>query len=152
MNRKMILAAFCAAAGLVSLTTAGSALAADPAPAGGESHFLADRHVQQYGLKCESCHTKDMKVKQSGDYDVCVDCHGDYEKMIKKTEGKYQVSGEMDVTAVAHELLAGQSGTVTVSWGEMPWGGSLSAGTYRVVKSVTLGGEDLTLGADFTVS
>ena len=92
MNRKMILAAFCAAVGLVSLTTAGSALAADPAPAGGESHFLADRHVQQYGLKCESCHAKDMKVKQSGDYDVCVDCHGDYEKMIKKTEGKYQVN------------------------------------------------------------
>lgn len=76
----------------------------------------------------------------------------DYSLLRRINGGWYQVSGEMDVTAVAHELLAGQSGTVTVSWGEMPWGGSLSAGTYRVVKSVTLGGEDLTLGADFTVS
>ena len=92
MTRKTLLSALCAATGLVSFAASSASFAADPAPATGKSQFLADRHVEKYGLKCESCHTKDMKVKQSGDYDVCVDCHGDYEKMIKKTEGKYQVN------------------------------------------------------------
>ena len=92
MTRKTLLAVLCAATGLVSFAASSASFAADPAPATGKSQFLADRHVEKYGLKCESCHTKDMKVKQSGDYDVCVDCHGDYEKMIKKTEGKYEVN------------------------------------------------------------
>ena len=59
--------------------------------AAADQQFLADRHVAR-GLACESCHTPDMKVKQSGDYDVCVDCHGDYAAMIAKTEGRHQVN------------------------------------------------------------
>lgn len=51
--------------------------------------FLGDRHVER-GLKCDSCHTPDNKIKQSGDYDVCVTCHGDYDAMIKRTAAKYQ--------------------------------------------------------------
>ena len=92
MNRKMFLASLCVAASLAAFVTSPASFAASSAPASGKTHFLADRHVEKYGLKCETCHTKDMKVKQSGDYDVCVDCHGDYEKMIKKTNGKYEVN------------------------------------------------------------
>ena len=73
--------------------------AADPAPAetaapaasSQSGKFLADRHIAR-GMKCETCHTPDHKVKQSGDFDVCVDCHGGYEEMIKKTDGRYQVN------------------------------------------------------------
>lgn len=77
-----------------TLTTAilGAALfAAVAAASAADGKFLADRHVER-GLKCESCHTPDMKIKTSGDYDVCVDCHGDYNAMIKKTEGRYETN------------------------------------------------------------
>lgn len=59
--------------------------------AAADGKFLADRHVER-GLKCESCHTPDMKIKTSGDYDICVDCHGNYNAMIKKTEGRYETN------------------------------------------------------------
>lgn len=91
MTPKLFAAACCTAFGLAISLATPATYAADPAPTG-QTKFLADRHVEKYGLKCETCHDKDMKVKQSGDYDVCVDCHGNYEKMIKKTEGKYQVN------------------------------------------------------------
>lgn len=76
----------------------------------------------------------------------------DYGLLRRINGGWYQFSGEMDVIAVGHELPAGESQTVTLSWESWPWGGSLSTGTYRIVKSVTLGEENITLGADFTVS
>ena len=66
--------------------------------------------------------------------------------------GWYQFSGEMSVIAIAHELPAGESRTVTLNWESWPWGGTLSAGTYRIVKSITLGDQSVTLAADFTVS
>lgn len=91
MNTKTLLAALCVAAGFAAIGAAPAA-AADAQPAAGKTQFLADRHVEKYGLKCESCHDKDMKLKQAGDYDICVSCHGDYEAMIKKTDGKYQVN------------------------------------------------------------
>ncbi len=54
--------------------------------------FLADRHAKK-GFKCDTCHTEGNKIKQAGDYDVCVTCHGDYEAMIKKTQNpKYEVN------------------------------------------------------------
>ena len=56
-----------------------------------QGQFLADRHVAR-GMKCESCHTPDNKVKTSGDLDVCATCHGDYPAMIQKTEGRYEVN------------------------------------------------------------
>lgn len=64
--------------------------AAIDSPSAGQN-MLADRHVTR-GIACESCHTPDFKMKQSGDYDACVDCHGDYSAMIQKTEGRYQVN------------------------------------------------------------
>lgn len=72
-----------AAAALI-LLAAGSAAAAS-----GSGKYLADRHAAR-GIQCDACHTPDKKVKQSGDFDVCVDCHGDYAAMIKKTDAKYQ--------------------------------------------------------------
>ncbi|MFU0841067.1 MAG: Cytochrom-c3-2 domain-containing protein [Burkholderia sp.] len=72
-----VLSAFC-----------GIALAAEGATGG---PFLADRHVAK-GVKCEACHTPDHKIKQQGDYEICVSCHGDYDAMIKKTEGRYEVN------------------------------------------------------------
>lgn len=53
--------------------------------------FLADRHIAR-GMQCQDCHTPDNKLKQSGDLDVCASCHGDYQAMIKKTEGKYETN------------------------------------------------------------
>lgn len=66
--------------------------------------------------------------------------------------GWYQFSGAMDVVAIAHTLPAGASQTQTLNWESWPWGGTLTAGTYRIIKSVTLGEEHVTLGADFMVS
>lgn len=66
--------------------------------------------------------------------------------------GWYTFSGDMAFIAIGHELPVGESRTVTVNWEDWPWGGSLSAGTYRIVKSVTLGDQTVTLAADFTVS
>jgi hypothetical protein len=57
--------------------------------AGAADKFLADRHVER-GQKCDACHTQDNKIKQSGDYDICVACHGDYNAMIARTASKYQ--------------------------------------------------------------
>lgn len=56
-----------------------------------QTQFLADRHVAR-GMKCETCHTPNNKLKTSGDLDVCATCHGDYAAMIKKTDGKYEVN------------------------------------------------------------
>lgn len=53
--------------------------------------YLADRHAAK-GMKCETCHTPDNKLKQSGDLDVCASCHGDYNAMIEKSKGKYEVN------------------------------------------------------------
>lgn len=66
--------------------------------------------------------------------------------------GWYSFSGEITVVAIGHELPAGESRMASVDWESWPWGGALSAGTYRIVKSVTLGDQTVTLTADFTVS
>ena len=76
----------------------------------------------------------------------------DYSIFRRINGGWYTFSGDMAFIAIGHELPAGESRTVTVNWEDWPWGGSLSAGTYRIVKNVTWGGEQVTLGADFTVS
>lgn len=76
----------------------------------------------------------------------------DYSILRRINSGWYQFSGNMDVIAIAHEIPAGESQTVAMNWESSPWGGTLSAGTYRIVKSVTLGDESFTLAADFTVS
>ena len=90
------LSLICAA--LLSLPLMAPLEAAETAPAqqsavasAQSGKFLADRHMAR-GMKCETCHTPDKKIKQSGDFDVCVDCHGGYEEMIKKTDGRYQVN------------------------------------------------------------
>lgn len=66
--------------------------------------------------------------------------------------GWYSFSGETTVVAIGHELPAGESRMASVNWESCPWGGALSAGTYRIVKSVALGDQTVTLAADFTVS
>lgn len=69
---------------LLSFLAGTTAFAADGGP------YLADRHVAR-GMKCADCHTPDNKLKTSGDLDVCASCHGDYQAMIKKTDGRYEV-------------------------------------------------------------
>lgn len=67
--------------GVIFATSASSAAAADPT--------LAERHVAR-GLPCTACHDADMKLKSNGDYGICASCHGDYDAMIKRTEGRYK--------------------------------------------------------------
>lgn len=76
----------------------------------------------------------------------------DYSILRRINGGWYQFSGGMDVIAIAHNLPAGESRTMTLNWESWPWGGTLSAGTYRIVKDITLGDQNVTLAADFTVS
>ena len=76
----------------------------------------------------------------------------DYSILRRINGGWYQFSGGMDVIAIAHNLHGGESRTMTLNWESWPWGGTLSAGTYRIVKDITLGDQSVTLAADFTVS
>lgn len=76
----------------------------------------------------------------------------DYSIFRRINGGWYTFSGEITAVAIGHELPAGESRMASVNWESWPWGGSLSAGTYRIVKEVTLGDQTVTLGADFTVS
>lgn len=76
----------------------------------------------------------------------------DYSIFRRINGGWYTFSGEITAVAIGHELPAGESRMASVNWESWPWGGSLSAGTYRIVKAVTLGDQTVTLGADFTVS
>lgn len=70
---------------LLSFQAGSTAFAADAGP------YLADRHVAR-GMKCADCHTPDNKLKTSGDLDICASCHGEYQAMIKKTDGRYEVN------------------------------------------------------------
>lgn len=56
-----------------------------------EGPYLADRHAAR-GMKCETCHTSNNKLKTNGDLDICSSCHGDYAAMIKRTNGKYETN------------------------------------------------------------
>lgn len=76
----------------------------------------------------------------------------DYSILRRINGGWYQFSGGIDVIAIAHNLQGGESRTMTLNWESWPWGGTLSAGTYRIVKDITLGDQSVTLAADFTVS
>jgi fumarate reductase flavoprotein subunit len=78
---KFLLSAACAA--LLASFALTSAAADGP--------FLADRHVAK-GMKCETCHTADNKLKEFGDLDICASCHGDYKAKIEKTKGKYETN------------------------------------------------------------
>lgn len=61
----------------------------------GEEKFLADRHVEKYHLTCASCHdpAKPTVLKQVNDRDICITCHGDYDKMYKLTMPKDEAEG-----------------------------------------------------------
>lgn len=64
-----------------------SALSAQP--------MLADRHVQQYKVSCEACHdpVAPTKMRQKNDQDVCIDCHGDYNKVVQLTQPADEAEG-----------------------------------------------------------
>ena len=53
--------------------------------------------------------------------------------------GWYQMNKEMDTIAIAYELAPGESRKLTLSWGELDWGGVLPAGTYCVAQGGLLG-------------
>ena len=79
-----------AAAALLSglVLASGAASAAD--------QNLADRHVAR-GMKCDACHvtaTAGALKAEKSDYGVCATCHGDYQKMIEKTDAKHKDSGQ----------------------------------------------------------
>lgn len=74
--------------------------------------------------------------------------------------GWYEMNGEMEVTAIAHDLGPGESQQLTRSWGYLDWAGLLPAGTYGVAisgelteKAWTLGGEsaEATVFATFAI-
>lgn len=95
---------------------------------------------------------KDATLVLTNETDLDAVYGEDYGIFRRINGGWYSFSGEITVVAIGHELPAGESRTVTVNWENWPWGGSLSAGTYRIVKTVTLGDQTVTLAADFTVS
>ena len=53
--------------------------------------FLADRHGAK-GVKCEMCHVTatggKLKMVDEGKHEVCVQCHGFYDKVVQLTETK----------------------------------------------------------------
>lgn len=69
-----------------------TAAAADAAAA----QNLADLHAAK-GQKCDACHETaaggKLKAEKS-DYGVCATCHGDYAKMMEKTDAKHKDSGQ----------------------------------------------------------
>ena len=60
-----------------------------------QEKFLADRHVERYKLACTSCHdpATPSELKQILGRDVCVSCHGDYDKVYKLTIPKNEAEG-----------------------------------------------------------
>ena len=65
--------------------------------------------------------------------------------------GWYQLNEEMDAIAIAYELAPGESRELTLSWGEMDWGGVLPAGTYCVAQSGLLGEQQATVSVTFAI-
>lgn len=59
------------------------------------AQFLADRHVESYKVSCEGCHDPKAPgvMKQKDDQDVCSQCHGDYDKLVKLTQPKNEAEG-----------------------------------------------------------
>lgn len=62
--------------------------------------------------------------------------------------GWYEMNGEMDVTAIAHDLGPGERQEITRSWGHLDWAGLLPQGTYGVAISGKLTDESWTLGGE----
>ena len=60
-----------------------------------EGGMLADRHASR-GMSCDSCHetAQGGGVKAFGEYGICAACHGDYQKMIDKTDRLFKDSGQ----------------------------------------------------------
>ena len=65
--------------------------------------------------------------------------------------GWYQLNEEMDTIAIAYELAPGEGRELTLSWGEMDWGGVLPAGTYCVAQSGLLGEQQATVSVTFAI-
>lgn len=53
--------------------------------------FLANRHIAR-GMNCVSCHITQgnpkLKMVDNASHEVCVQCHGFYDKVVKLTEKK----------------------------------------------------------------
>ena len=65
--------------------------------------------------------------------------------------GWYQMNKEMDTIAMAYELAPGESRKLTLSWGELDWGGVLPAGTYCVAQGGLLGEQQVTVSVTFAI-
>lgn len=52
--------------------------------AAAEKNFLADRH-QARGANCSACH-KESPPKEAVPQDMCLKCHGPYDKIAKRTD------------------------------------------------------------------
>ena len=65
--------------------------------------------------------------------------------------GWYQMNKEMDTIAIAYELAPGESRKLTLSWGELDWGGVLPAGTYCVAQGGLLGEQQVTVSVTFAI-
>ncbi len=53
--------------------------------------WLADRHIAR-GINCDTCHDANLKLKTIGEMQICVSCHGDFQQMAIKTQGRYAVN------------------------------------------------------------
>ena len=67
------------------LTMASSMVSAQPY--NDPCHFLADRHIAR-GINCDTCHDQSLRVKQLNGNDICVACHGGFDKMSVQTAGR----------------------------------------------------------------
>lgn len=52
------------------------------------ANYLADRHMAK-GMTCTSCHeaknSAKLKMIDAGKHEICVQCHGFYDRLVEKT-------------------------------------------------------------------
>jgi hypothetical protein len=70
---------------LLLLGQASTINAAEPTPAGA-TVLLLQKHVDK-GLNCTGCHQENPPAKPAA-MERCLSCHGPYDKLAEKTEGK----------------------------------------------------------------
>lgn len=51
----------------------------------GETHFLGDRHINDYGSECSSCHNEDPPAV-AVETEKCFDCHDSYKALGELTK------------------------------------------------------------------
>ena len=113
----------------------------------------AFRPVAPEGLTMElqQCTTTGAVVVLQNAAEETFSYGADYGLYRQVNGGWYQMNKEMDTIAIAYELAPGESRKLTLSWGELDWGGVLPAGTYCVAQGGLLGEQQVTVSVTFAI-